>query len=34
MADITWNALNPADTLGSLLAKLPGNMKDRWNRLT
>ena len=32
-ADITWNALNTPDTLSSLLAKLPGNMKDRWNRL-
>ena len=32
-ADITWNALNTPDTLCSLLAKLPGNMKDRWNRL-
>ena len=32
-ADITWNALNIPDTLCSLLAKLPGNMKDKWNRL-
>ena len=32
-ADITWNALNTPDTLCSLLAKLPGNMKDRYNRL-
>ena len=32
-ADITWNALNTPDTLCSLLAKLPGNMKDRQNRL-
>ena len=33
MADITWNALNTPDALCSLLAKLPGNMKNRWNRL-
>ena len=32
-ADITWNALNTSDTLCSLLAKLPRNMKDRRNRL-
>ena len=32
-ADITWNALNTLDTLCSLLAKLRGIMKDRWNRL-
>ena len=32
--DITWNALNTPDTLCSLLAKFPCNMKDRWNRLT
>ena len=31
--DITWNALNTPDTQCSLLAKLPGNMKDRLNRL-
>ena len=33
-ADITWNALYTPDTLHSLLAKIPGNMKDIWNRLT
>ena len=32
-ADITWNALHIPDTLYNLLAKLPGNMKDIWNRL-
>ena len=32
-ADITWDVLNPPDTLCSLLAKLPGNMKNRQNRL-
>ena len=32
-ADITWNALHIPDTLCSLPAKLPGNMKDIWNRL-
>ena len=32
-AYITWNALNTPDALCSLLAKLSGNRKDRWNRL-
>ena len=32
-ADITWNALNSPDKLYNLLAKLTGNMNDRWKRL-
>ena len=32
-AVITWNALNTSDTLCSLLEKLPGNMKERRNKL-
>ena len=33
IAGTTLSALNTPDTLCSLLAKLPGNMKDKLNRL-
>ena len=27
-----WNSLDTADVLCSLVSKLPGNTRDRWNR--
>ena len=27
-----WNALDTPDVLCSLISKLPGNTRDRWNR--